>query len=359
MTYEEHTPVKPEKIVGVAAAGLEQELVLPAVFRRESIEPFRGAKDDTINVTVPGVLPYRTYGWRNDRQNPIEYDTYTEKKIARTFGDDIYSGVKLSDEQATMDFDGWTKLAGAQVDAIGRGLAVKSTRAVEDAPYEVRVTLDTVNPGGLRTSLIKLKAVMDKLRVPGERTLFVNDELEIALLDDDKLNLASNVGDAEAESALREASIGRKFKFNFVKGDELVANSYALMDSGFVFLTAAPAVPQSAWGATASADGVALRWVKGFDIDHGVEKSVFMAYQSFDTVKDHLLGYDSSDQPMQSTDEHFVRGVEVVAGDTFGIELGNAEIGSFTGIDKMAGAGVEDIDAVTAGTQEGEPELDA
>jgi hypothetical protein len=359
MAYTEHTPVKPEKIVGVASAGLEQELVLPAVFRRESIEPFRGAKDDTINVTVPGVLPYRSYGWRNDRSTAIQYDTYSEKKIARSFGDDIYSGVELTDEQATMDFNGWTKLAGAQVDAIGRGLAVKSTRAVENAPYEVRVTLD---PANLRKSLVTLKIVMDRLRVPGDRTLFVNDELEIALLDDDKLNLASNVGDAEAESALREASLGRKFKFNFVKGDELVTDSYALMDSGFVFLTAAPAVPQSAWGATASADGVALRWVKGFDIDHGVEKSVFMAYQSFDVVKDQLLGYDVNDQPMQTTDEHFVRGVQVVLGDTdgaFSIELGNAEIGSFTGLDALEGAAVEDIDAVTGGTQEGEPELDA
>ena len=39
-----------------------------------------------------------------------------------SFGDDIYSGVKLTDEQNEMDFAGWTKLAGKQVEAIGRGL---------------------------------------------------------------------------------------------------------------------------------------------------------------------------------------------------------------------------------------------
>lgn len=334
MVYIQHEPVKPEKVVAVAVNALEQALVLPGVFRREGIEPFRGAKDDTINVTVEGVLPYRTYGWRNDRSTSIQYDVYKERKVARTFGDDIYSGVALSDEQATMDFDGWTKLATKQVEAVARGLAVKSSRAVEAAPYEVVVTL---NETDLRGSLIRLKSTMDKLRVPGERTLFVDSDLEIALLDEEKLNLADSVGDSTAETSLREATLGRKMKFNFVKGDDLVNGSYAVMDNGFVFLTAAPAVPQSAWGATASADGVALRWVKAFDIDKGVEKSVFMAYHSFDTVKDFLISYDVNDQPIQSLNEHFVRGIKVELGTAYSVEVDNAELADTTGIESTDG----------------------
>lgn len=331
MVYTEHEPFKPEKVVGVAAAALEQNLVIAAPFAREGIEPFKGSKDDTINVTVDGVLPYRTYGWRNNRSAPLQFDVYKERKVARSFGDDLYSGVELTDEQATMDFDGWTKLAGKQVEAIGRGYEVKATRAIEDAPYEVHVVL---SESDLRGSLNRLKVVFDRLQVPGNRTLYVGDDLEIALLDDDKLNLASNVGDAEAETALREATLGRRSGFNFVKAQHLSDMNYGLFDSGFVFITAAPPVPQSAgFGATASTpDGTALRWVRAFDINYGVEKSVFMAYHSFDVVRDILVGLDEDDQAYVSEDEHFVRGVRVELGSTFSVEVSNPELSAISGI---------------------------
>src|SRR4051812_2240968 len=107
----EHNVVKPEVIVKAAAEALESKLVVPAVFQREGIDKFRGAKDDTVNVVVEGVLPYHTYGWRNDRSAEIVFDEYSERKFAMTFGDDIYSGVKLTDEQNEMDLHGWAKLA--------------------------------------------------------------------------------------------------------------------------------------------------------------------------------------------------------------------------------------------------------
>ena len=52
------------------------------MFRREGIDQYKGAADDTINVVVEGVLPYRTYGWRNDRSTEIVFDEYKERKVA-------------------------------------------------------------------------------------------------------------------------------------------------------------------------------------------------------------------------------------------------------------------------------------
>lgn len=335
MAYTEHTPVKPERIAATAAVSLEESLVLPAAFTRKGIEEFRGAKDDTINVKVEGVLPYRTYGWRNNRSTSLVFDTYSERSYPMTFGDDIYSGVKLSDEQATMDFDGWTKLASKQTEAIGRGLERKAAAKLEAAPYEVEVQLDEAN---LRGSLARLKQVFDRLMVPGQRRIFVSDDLEIALLDDDKLNLASNVGEAEAVSALREATLGRKYGFEFVKAQELTAGvNVAAVDGGFIFLTAAPAVPQSAWGAVGSHEGVALRWTKGFDVTQNVEMSVFFAYQDFDYVVDPLIGVDGSDQAFVSTTEHFVRAVKVTVGTGYSVEVDNDELADITGIQSTDG----------------------
>lgn len=325
-----HTVVKPEKIAATAAVALEESLVLPAAFTRKGIDEFKGAKDDTINVKVEGVLPYRTYGWRNNRSASLQFDTYTERSFPMTFGDDIYSGVILTDEQSTMDFDGWAKLASKQTDAIGRGLERKAAAKLEAAPYEVEVQLDSAN---LRSSLIKLKQVFDRLNVPGTRKVFCDYNLELALLNDDKLQLASNVGPNQAETALTKAVLGERYGFQFLTAGELTAGtSVAAVDGGFVFLTAAPAVPASAFGATAAHNGVALRWTRGFDVTKNQEMSVFFAYQDFDYVKDVLIGVDENDQAYVSDDEHFVRAVKVTVGSGYSVEIDNDELADIIGL---------------------------
>ena len=331
-----HTVVKPEVIVKAAAEALESKLVVPAVFQREGIDKYRGAKDDTINVTVEGVLPYHTYGWRNDRSSGIVFDEYAERKFAMQFGDDIYSGVKLTDEQNEMDLHGWAKLAGKQTDAIRVGLEYKATQAVLNAPYEVVVTLDEAD---LRGGLIQLRKVMNKLKAPGARSILVDDDLETALLSDKDLNLASNVGEGEAVSALREATLGRRYGFDFVKAEELPSGtSVAMVDGGFIFLTAAPSVPQSVpFGATASVNGVALRWIRDYDTEHFQDRSVFNAYQGFQHVKDPLRYVDGTGQAKVSTTEHFVRAVKVELGAAFDMELGNSEIATITGLTSTDG----------------------
>lgn len=336
MVYTPHEPIKAEKLVLTAAAALEDSLVIPAMFRREGIDKFRGAKDDTVNVTVDGVLPYRSYGWRNDRSTAIQFDKYKERKVAVTFGDDIYSAVELTDEQAEMDMDGFTKLTTKQTDAIGRGLESKAVDALLDAPYEIHVQLDEAN---LRRSLVRLKGIFDKLRVPGRRTILVDDDLETALLDDDKLVLAQNVGEAEAGSALAEATLGRKYKFDFVKADELpTGECVAMFDGGFIFLTAAPAVPRSInFGATASVNGVALRLIQDYDANHSVDRQIITAWQDFHYVDDPLVGRDGNGQSFVSTENHFVRAVKVSLGTGFEVEVDNAELATITGIQSTDG----------------------
>lgn len=331
MAHTPHEPVKPEKLVAAAAVLLEEQLVVPAAFRREGIDAFRGAKDDTINVKVPGVLPFRKYAWRNDRSAALVVDKYKERKIAMTFGGNGYSAVELTDEESEMDFAGWTQMAVTQTEAIARGLNSEAQDALLNAPFEVVVTLDEAD---LRGSLIRLKKVADRLRAPGIRTIFVDNDLEVALLDDDKLNLAINVGEAEAVTALREASLGRRFGFNFVTADELPAGESVLkIGDGFVFLNAAPSVPQSAgFGATSSHNGVSLRWIKGYDHMHQVEQSVFNTWYDFDYVTDPLVGQDVSGDPIVSLANHFVRGVKVELGAAYNVELSNAELSDITGI---------------------------
>jgi hypothetical protein len=308
----QHQVVKAEKIAATAAVLLEEQLVVPAVFRREGIEQFVGAKDDTINITVEGVLPYRTYGWRSDRTSEVQFDEYAERKIAVTFGGDIYSGVKLTDEQNKMDLPGWAKLARKQTEAIGRGLEDQATQHLIDAPYAVTLGLAKSN---LRGGLIRARAVMNKLRVPGgARTILCGTAVEAALLEDEKLNLASNVGEGEAVSALREATLGRRYGFNFVVAQELPEDmAVAMVDSAFVFVTGAPEVPQSVpFGATASHNGVALRWIRDYDSTRFQDRSIFNTYKGFRNVPDILVGKDEeTGQAYVGQHEHFIRAIEL------------------------------------------------
>ena len=333
-----HQVVKPEKIAATAAVLLEEQLVVPAVFRREGIDKYKGAKDDTINVVVEGVLPFRTYGWRNDRSTEIVFDEYVERKVPVQFGGDIYNGVKLTDEQNEFDLPGWAKLARKQTEALAAGLEFQATEFVRNAPYAVTLGVD---PLALRAGLIRARATLNKLRVPAAgRTILVGTDWESALLEDDKLNLAQNVGEAEAVSALREASLGRRYGFNFVVAQELdPTDAVALVDSAFIFATGAPGVPQSVpFGATASHNGVALRWIRDYDSTRFQDRSIFNTYQGFREVKDVLLGRDAvTGFGYASEYEHFVRaikldlgGVDVVPDSDDGPE--QAEFFDITGI---------------------------
>lgn len=306
-----HQVVKPEKIAATAAVLLEQSLVVPAMFRREGIDQFKGAKDDTINVTVEGVLPWRTYGWRNDRSTEIQFDEYKERKIGVPFGGDIYNAVRLTDEQNEFDLPGWAKLARKQTEAIGKGLEALATEQLVEAPYVVSLGVPS---DGLKAGLIRARAVMNKLHVPaGARTILVGTDWEAALLEDEKLNLASNVGEAEAVSQLREASLGRRYGFNFVVAQELPPTmAVAMVDSAFVFLTGAPSVPQSVpFGASASYNGVAIRWLRDYDSTRFQDRSIFNTYRGFRYVDDVLVGVNPMNQRFVGDYEHFVRAIRL------------------------------------------------
>jgi len=318
-----HQIVKPEKIVATAAVILEESLVTPAVFQREGIDAFKGAEDDTINVVVEGVLPFRTYGWRNDRSTSIQFDEYKERKVPVTFGGDIYNGVRLTDEQNDMDLQGWAKLARKQTEAIGRGLEWEASKYLRDAPYAVELGISESN---IRGGLTRARGVLNKLRAPGRRTILVGAGWEEALLNDEKLAFASNVGEAEAVSALREATLGRRFNFDFVVAPELADDeAIALVESAFIFATGAPSVPQSVpFGATASHNGVALTWLRDYETEKRRDRSVFNTYKGFRHVTDPLLGVDdATGQAFVSENEHFVRAIKLTLGGTDVLPDGN------------------------------------
>ncbi|QMP84555.1 major head protein [Streptomyces phage Endor2] len=329
----EHQIVKPEKLAATAVGMLEQELVIPNLFQKEGIDQFKGADNDTVSVKVEGVLPFHDYAFRNDRSAPIVFDEYKERKIAVTFGGNVYSAVKVTDEQNDFDLDDWGKLLRPQVKAVGRGLQRRAVATLTGQNYSVVIGNAQAN---LRGAIIEARRVLNKFNVPDDqRYLLVGTDFESALLSDDKLNLAQNVGDSEAESALQTATLTNRFGFKIVVDQTIPADAaYAFAGSAFIFLSGAPSVPQSVpYGATQSFESIALRWVRDYDPTYMQDRSVVNTYAGFRSVTDVLVGWDSvNEKEIVSTGEHFVRGIKLTLDGSSNYPAASSELATITGI---------------------------
>lgn len=314
----QHILVKPQKLVETAVGLLEHQLILPKLFRRESLDQFKGVQNDTITYRVPGVLPGRDYAFRNDRSAPIVFDEYAETTVNVTLGGNAYSAVMLTDEQYDFDLNGWGKLLDAQVRGVGTKLQHGAQDALEGATYSVVVGGVEAN---LRAGIIEARRVLNGFGVTsGNRILVVGTDFESAMLLDEKLNLASGVPSA-AEDALRNATIGRTYGFTVVV-DQTIApdTAYAFGDDAFIFATATPAIPQSVpFGASTSFEGIALRWVRDYDPTYLRDRSVVNTYYGYRPIVDTIRYWNKAatpDQEAVSAGQHFVRGIKLTMGGT-------------------------------------------
>jgi hypothetical protein len=342
MPTNEHLLVKPEKLIETAVGMLEQELVIPNTFRKEGIDAFRGADDDTYSVTVEGVLPFREYEWRSGSassstpgtRSGIVFDQYSERKIPVTFGGNVYSAVKVTDEQYDMDLTGWAKILRPQVKAVARGLGRRAVNTLVGADYNVVV--GDVEAQGFRSGLIEARRVLNAFNVPDEqRWLLVGSDFEAGMLNDDSLTLASNVGDSVAEGALRNATLGNLYGFNIVVDQSLPSDeAFAMVGSAFVFLSAAPSVPQSVpFGATQSFEDIALRWVRDYDSEHMHDRSVVNTYAGFRDVEDVLVGWDEdAKSEVVSEGEYLVRAIKLHLTDDSVYPAATDELAVITGV---------------------------
>ena len=342
MTDISHTLIKPEKFVQGAVGMLEQELVVPNLFNRAGFDDYRGAKNDTITIRVPGTLPFRQYEFRNDRSNPIVFDEYAETTVTLTVGDNVYSAVRITDEHRDFDLDGnWGNLLAAQTKAVARGLARDAIKTMVDQTYNVTI-------GGAEANLLgaitEARRVLNRFMVPDEqRFLVCGTDFETALLNDTDITFSTTEG--RAESALAEATIGRVRGFTVIVAQELPpSKAYAMVPSAFNMLTAAPSVPQSvAFGSTTSFEGLALRWIQDYDPDYMVDRSVVNTWCGFQETEDILVRWEAPEvgdtdrgQEKVSTGKHFVRAIELTLDGTSTYPAAASELATFTGISDAA-----------------------
>jgi len=302
MAYTPHIVIKPEKIVAASIGVATQEMTLPKLFTRQGFDQFKGMKDDTLTYRIPGRLVPRKYAFRNDRTTPLVFDVYKEATTTITWGDRVYSGVAITDEQAEFDLDSPNALQVVQGAAVGRGLNTIMAAAIEAAPYIFTIGGIKAASGAtsVRSATLEARKVLNKLGMPAAgRILVVGSNFEQDMLNEEKLILASVVGDAIAAPALTDATNGRVNGFTVVADQTIDPDSaYALLPTSFVLITGAPYVPASVGaGSTTSYDGFAMRWMRDYDFDYLTDRSVVDCYAGVNYIKDLWLN------PQQNIDE--------------------------------------------------------
>ncbi len=339
MAYTPHTVVKPEKIVASAIGVATQQMTLPNLFTRKGYEDFKGAEGDTLTYKVPGRLVPRKYAFRNDRSNPLVFDTYKEAKTTITWGDKIYSGVKITDEQAEFDLDNPNALQVLQGEAVARGLNTEMATAIETAPYLFTIggIVNVDGKSACRQATGEARKILNTLGMDqAGRILVVGANFEQTMADEDKLVLANYVGDAIASQALTTATLGQVNGFRIVTDYSIDPDAaYALLPTSFVLVTGAPAVPTSVpAGAATSFGGFSMRWMKDYDFEYQTDRSVVDAYAGVSYVKDRWISPKQAMGEVQdpAVDELFVRGIKLTLGGVSAYPAGTTNVGLETGL---------------------------
>ena len=346
MAYIEHKLNDDKQVIETASYLLEGKLDVLDKFTRFAPERFYGQHGDKVTVRVPGALPAREYGWRNDRSEPIKTDVYEETTVDITVGPPTndYSAVEITDEQAEFDLKGgFGLLLNAQTDTVANKVNQRAREEILNAPYEIAIAANVTRAQILEdaeigqdtwfNAFVDAGRQMNQLGVPvGNRTALVGQAVAAELQKSQKLH---KVQGNNSDAAFATANIGVYAGFNIVEDQAgLVDPDEALVfdQSGFQFWSHAPSIPQGAVrGARTNVGGVGLRWLVDYDHAYQVDRSTFNSWTGFNYARDFVKGRDDVGNIVYGTEPYFVRGVKLIFKDGKGGWLpgdgGNADNG--------------------------------
>jgi hypothetical protein len=330
MTYSPSLRLKPQILVDAAIEALDEKLVISnTVTKRADAKTFYAAAGDTISQRVKGTVPVREYAPRNDRSEPIRTDTYEETSVSLTISQNRpYSAIKLTDEQKDWDFNGWAPIIDSQVDALGEYLEHGVLGSILNAPYERRILIDNSDAAFLKAkernqdlfwnAITEAKSSLRKMRTPDTTfNCLVGLDLADELVKSNKLVKVQGTGD----SALANSSLGTIAGVNFIPSVHIPGDqAFMYASSGFLCFTGVASIPNSVpFGASASANGWALRWLMDYDTAYLTDRSVFDTFMGTAYTKDRLKVVDQQGISHTGTEEFFVRGVQLgLKGGTLG-----------------------------------------
>lgn len=253
-----HVFVKPSLVVQTAVEILQRQRVLQALVTTDGLGDFGGSNNDTINIRVPAIAGAHTRTLRaSDRT--LTTDDLVEYSIPVQLTEHVYSAIKLTDEQRTLDISDFSRqVLLPQVSAVAYKLEDLVADLVDSPSYDEVLA---INPADTFPAFIDARRKLNDANVPdANRVLVVGSSIEAAILKDDQFRQFQQSGDS---NALRRAYLGdiagmRVFRSNAIASD----TAYEWHPTAFVYVNRAPRMSEGVVAsASYAADNVALRWL--------------------------------------------------------------------------------------------------
>lgn len=309
-----HVFVKPSLVVQTAVEILQRQRVLQALVTTDGLGDFGGSANDTINIRIPAIAGAHTRTLRSSDRT-LETDDLVEHTIPVQLTEHVYSAIKLTDEQRTLDIADFARqVAMPQVSAMAYKLEDLVAELIDSPDYGTPIAID---PDDTFPAFVDGRRALNDNNVPDQnRVLVVGSAVEAAILKDKQYRYADQAGD---NNALRRAFLGeiagmRAFRSNAVDPNA----AYIWHPTAFVYVQRAPRASEGVVAsASYAADNVALRWLADWSYSEIGLRSLV----------DVFTGYKVIEEP----DGSFVRGVKLL--------LGGQSSGGSTGASGASGAG--------------------
>lgn len=281
------TFLKPTVIVSTALGLLVRELTLPRLVWRDPVGSFAGAFNDTISIRLPAFVQANSRGLRSG--DTRQKTTLYERKVDLTLDTDVYLDVAIDDPTLSLDIsDFGVQVLTPMIEGIGRTIEDKLVAVISGASYENTIAFSSTADEPYADVAVRARQYLNQARVPaGGRSIVCGSALEAAFLTDPQFIRADHIG-ASAESAVREAQIGRVAGFDVYSSPAIDSDEgYAFHRTAYALSNRAPVVPAGApYGAQDSYQGLALRTVRVFDPDAVADRLVMDSWLGATAVTD-------------------------------------------------------------------------
>lgn len=287
--------IKAEQIVRMGLLLLQREIVLPAtVWRPADKSDYKYAKNDTVTLSVPAVMEARRRTLRS--QTALIFDEFAETSVDVKVDEHLYKGIRVTDENLTLDIkDFGAQVLQPQIRAVAEEyedlIAETLADAADNSSYDP-VDWDAGTDDPYSVALRARKALND-MNVPmNDRFLLLGSNAELAALDSDRFSKADTIGETQAVSALREASLGRKVAGFTVLTSNAVDEDFACAYHRTAVATVAfaPDVPMGAVaGSMVQGAGLAFRYIRDYnptDEDGPADRSLIDLFAGAQSVDD-------------------------------------------------------------------------
>lgn len=258
-----NTILTPDIIAREALMVLRNNAVMANLVHRDYSEDFVGAVGDTITVRKPATFVADEYA------GSINVQDATESAVSVVMNKHLDVSFAVTSKQMTMDISDFSKqllepAMQAFADKIDKMLIALESEATSRHAH----TDGVIAPADL---IAARKFLTAKAAPLTDRRFVVGADAEADLLGNELFVSAEKVGDAG--TALREASLGRKFGMDCYVDQNIAKNgnytpSIAFHKNAMALVTRPLALPQgAAKSAIMNYDGFGLRVVYGYDIN--------------------------------------------------------------------------------------------